>query len=173
MDSYQAECVALESPHWNEPNRRLLHVAMGLVTESTELLNFEGEKNFLEELGDVMWYVAVGCDVLGVTITEAVEQAHDPDDDAPLVRIAVLAGDTIDFLKKQIFYGKPYDPQKVVKNLGEITLMVCTLAEDVDSNLEEIEVLNLAKLHRRYKGGVFGPEAAINRDVKHEMEVYS
>lgn len=59
-------------------NPDLLHAAMGLVTESGELLDalkrraFYGkaldEVNLIEELGDLMWYIAVACEALGTTI---------------------------------------------------------------------------------------------------------
>lgn len=175
MNHYQAECVKLESTSWHEPNRRLLHAAMGLVTEGAELLDYVDDANFLEELGDIMWYVAVGCDVLEVTIHEAVE--HSPGDRLihldPVGRIVLNAGDILDALKKSIFYGRAYDPNRIVALLGEITLCVSELADSIGKTLEDVEVANLAKLHKRYKGGTFSEEAANNRDVKEEMTVYS
>jgi NTP pyrophosphatase (non-canonical NTP hydrolase) len=57
-----------------EANARLLHGAIGLVTESGELIDalkksaFYGRKldkqNLREELGDVMWYLAILLDEL-------------------------------------------------------------------------------------------------------------
>lgn len=59
-------------------NPDLMHAAMGLATESGELLDaikkraFYGkaldEVNLIEELGDLMWYIAVACEALGTTI---------------------------------------------------------------------------------------------------------
>lgn len=55
---------------------RLLHAAMGLCTESGELLDnlkkhfFYGKPidrtNLIEEAGDLLWYVAILADVLGM-----------------------------------------------------------------------------------------------------------
>ncbi len=94
--SYQEEALATESPVDSETceravNRnllRMLHCAMGLSTESGELLDIlkrhvfygkemDGEslKHFAEELGDVLWYVAVGCDLLETDI-DTVMQAN-------------------------------------------------------------------------------------------------
>jgi NTP pyrophosphatase (non-canonical NTP hydrolase) len=63
---------------------RVLHAAMGLCTESGELLDalkknmFYGKEldivNLQEEVGDLFWYIAMLCDALGVTFEEVWEQ---------------------------------------------------------------------------------------------------
>lgn len=65
----------------NEVNPHLIHAAMGLCTEAGELLDaikrraFYGapidEVNVKEELGDLMWYIAVACEAIGITIDDA------------------------------------------------------------------------------------------------------
>lgn len=64
------------------PNLRLLHCALGLFTESSELLlgirrNIGGEAldiiNFGEELGDCHWYAAIGHHESGVSMQAAWE----------------------------------------------------------------------------------------------------
>lgn len=62
------------------PTIRLLHAAMGMVTESAELLDmlkkhlFYGKKldlvNAKEECGDEFWYCALAVDVMKTTINE-------------------------------------------------------------------------------------------------------
>lgn len=62
-------------------DKRIEHAIMGLVTESGELMdvvkktklyNREVDKvNLVEEMGDVMWYLAVMADALGVTFEDA------------------------------------------------------------------------------------------------------
>lgn len=63
---------------------RLLHAAIGICTEVGELQDalkkdFIYRKdydtaNIIEEFGDILWYVAVGLDGLGVTLEEAMEK---------------------------------------------------------------------------------------------------
>jgi NTP pyrophosphatase (non-canonical NTP hydrolase) len=62
------------------PKVRLLHAAIGMGTETGEFQDaikkylFYGTPvdypNLIEELGDLMWYIQVACDVLGVTLGE-------------------------------------------------------------------------------------------------------
>ena len=62
---------------------RLLHAALGLVTESGEIadtmkraLFYEShidETNLIEEAGDVLWYLAVLLDALSSSFDEAME----------------------------------------------------------------------------------------------------
>ena len=62
---------------------RLLHAAMGLVTEAGEFIDMLkkhiyydkplDEVNLIEELGDIMWYFEVACDVLKVEREEVEE----------------------------------------------------------------------------------------------------
>lgn len=58
--------------------RRLLHAAMGMATETGEFMDalkkhvFYGKdldiRNLREELGDIMWYIAIACDALDVEL---------------------------------------------------------------------------------------------------------
>ena len=62
---------------------RLLHAAMGLVTEAGEFIDMLkkhiyydktlDEVNLIEELGDIMWYFEIACDVLKVEREEIEE----------------------------------------------------------------------------------------------------
>ena len=62
---------------------RLLHAAMGITTEAGEFVDplkkhiFYGKEldteNLKEELGDLLWYIGIACDTLGVTVREVME----------------------------------------------------------------------------------------------------
>lgn len=63
---------------------RLIHGAIGLCTETGEIQDalkkhyFYGKPldrvNLAEELGDVMWYIAILCDELGVSLESVMEK---------------------------------------------------------------------------------------------------
>lgn len=90
MENFEKLCTRTESTllplqfpyHLND--NRVLHAAIGLCTETGELLDplkkhlFYGrevdEINLKEEIGDILWYLGILCDALGTTI--AAEQAR-------------------------------------------------------------------------------------------------
>lgn len=69
------DAIRTESPNFFEPNTRILHAAIGCVTESGELLDalkkqiFYGREldivNVKEEAGDILWYLAILFDEIG------------------------------------------------------------------------------------------------------------
>jgi len=69
------DAIRTESPNFYQPNPRILHAAIGLVTESGELIDaikkqtFYGKEldvvNIKEEAGDLLWYLAILFDELG------------------------------------------------------------------------------------------------------------
>jgi NTP pyrophosphatase (non-canonical NTP hydrolase) len=85
---YMRQALKLESNNFAAIRSRLendnllrgLHAAIGLATETGELVDaykkymFYGKQidnvNIVEELGDLMWYLAIACDSVGVTIEE-------------------------------------------------------------------------------------------------------
>lgn len=64
----------------NEDTLRLLHSGLGACTEASELADaikkhvFYGKeldkKNLKEEVGDLMWYIAIACDTLGISLNQ-------------------------------------------------------------------------------------------------------
>jgi NTP pyrophosphatase (non-canonical NTP hydrolase) len=67
-------------PDLDSPTARLLHAAIGLGTESGEMLDaikkhlFYGKPldkvNLIEEMGDLCWYMAIAMDALGTNFHE-------------------------------------------------------------------------------------------------------
>lgn len=71
----------------NTDTVRLLHAMIGLCTESGEIQDqvkkhiFYGKEidktNLVEELGDLMWYIAIAADTLGVSLEEIMQRNND------------------------------------------------------------------------------------------------
>ena len=77
---YEAAAIRTKSPYCNIPPADLLHAVLGIVTEAGELTDAlkrfifyvpndvckVDKTNIAEELGDLMWYIALACNYLGV-----------------------------------------------------------------------------------------------------------
>lgn len=85
MKDYIQNALKTESIHFNVNGReRLLHAGIGLATESGEFLDalkksiFYGKDldtiNLKEELGDVLWYLAIAMDALGTDFETEMEK---------------------------------------------------------------------------------------------------
>jgi NTP pyrophosphatase (non-canonical NTP hydrolase) len=69
------DAIRTESPNFYTPNPRILHAAIGCVTEAGEMIDaikkstYYGRPldttNILEESGDLLWYLAILFDELG------------------------------------------------------------------------------------------------------------
>jgi NTP pyrophosphatase (non-canonical NTP hydrolase) len=74
MKDFIKEAIRTESPNFDCPDPRVLHAAIGLVTESAELIDalkkamYYGKSvditNIKEEAGDILWYLAILFDAL-------------------------------------------------------------------------------------------------------------
>jgi len=75
MSDFIKQAVRTESDKFYEVDTRVLHAAIGCVTESGELIDaikksmFYGKEldlvNIKEEAGDILWYLAILFDTLG------------------------------------------------------------------------------------------------------------
>lgn len=161
MDDYIELAIRTESSNWHQPNTRLLHAFMGLVTEVAEIGNAESQEDLFEEYGDLFWYLAIACDVLGVTF-EDLEGAEIDGTLDPFSAMIVLAAELLDTQKKFIFYGRNYDDMVIISLVGQLYLYVCKELEINDFRLDEVLAANIAKLRKRY-GEKFSSQAANNR----------
>ena len=94
---YVSNAIRTESPNFSlnysteedTPNRmiRILHGALGCVTEAGELADtvketlYYGKQfdrtNAVEEIGDIMWYTAILCSALNVSLEEVMQRNID------------------------------------------------------------------------------------------------
>lgn len=75
--------MAIKERFGKEEIIRLIHASQGMQTESAEFTDvlkkylFYGKEtdrtNMAEEIGDIMWYVAIACDALGVDLEEVMK----------------------------------------------------------------------------------------------------
>ena len=63
------------------------------------------------------------------------------------------AGETGDLLKKHLFHGHEFDREKFKKELSDVYFYLAEACSALDTTLNEIAMLNIAKLSARYPGG--------------------
>lgn len=72
------------------------------------------------------------------------------------------AGEVTDLIKKELFHGHKEEPEKVLKELGDVLHYLSGLATMYGYTLDEVARTNIKKLSERYADG-FSKEASINR----------
>jgi len=151
----------------------LLHATMGILTEVEELLdNHLGEIdkiNVLEEIGDVVWYLAIIGREYNMDFPTDLPLSHE-DPMKIVVSIIKQTCKLLDMLKKKLYYNKPINDE----SFKQISTLVMVLTQSY-MNYYNIDIkgsfdINISKLKARY-GEKFSSERAINRDLKVERKI--
>lgn len=154
-----------------------VHAAMGAVTEVGELFdNFKRHRfykkdldvvNFKEEIGDVMWYVALAFHTVGIECP-VVAPELDPQFKNEDYILAQLQRSASSFSFISLINFEEWNEDNVA-HYGMSTLKYLrALAELYSFSLEEAADINIEKLRKRYPDN-FTLEHAINRDVANEL----
>ena len=148
---------------------RLNHVALGLQTEFAELLSagvtdkltIHEHRN--EELGDLSWYTAIGCDELKPQLWA--DSHPTPDDGLPVLehRLLIAIGDFADCVKRGLYYGK-FNEAKAAMTLATIHARIKALNW---TGFDTVLYQNIAKLKKRFPDK-FDAEKAEVRDLTAE-----
>ncbi len=180
------------------PAMMFTHAMLGVATEMTELDLAKDEANFVEELGDLLFFTAAGLQALEALhiadsdtgdLTLRVFRECTKDADALGLRnpkrsdhTRALLTPLLDSAKRWMAYDKaptPKDVDQIAAVLGILLVHasshpaygfdIYSRSDLANANLIKVVRGNVAKLRHRYKGG-FSTEAAVNRDVVGEMD---
>lgn len=77
--------------------------------------------------------------------------------------LAGEAGEVVDELKKVHFHDKPYDRDKLLRELGDVLWYLAELATAHELSLQDVAHANLEKLRKRHGGETFKPHAEQDR----------
>lgn len=178
-------------------NARFTHGAEGLVTEVGEIQEAldayeqSGEYdyvNLIEEAGDVIWYLAIVIDSLGLKFVdlkhkhwELLAGCHKERANSKMIQ---ASAQILNKNKRTVFYGKPLETDDLEVYLKQLLHALYYFCEDVKEGLELGDVgertgieVAIDKVTRkltgekgRYKDG-FSQEEAYNRDLDNEREI--
>ena len=68
-------------------------------------------------------------------------------------------------VKKCMYQGHPWQPSKIIEELGDVLWYVALMADLMNVPLEYVMQANIEKLERRYPDG-FSSEASVNREER-------
>lgn len=142
---------------------RTLHSIIGIAGEIDELstaVNKNDKVNALEELGDILWYLAI------------LQSELDFISNHTLVKDMTLKYnlDGLDLTKKTMFYGKPLDKVAICNYAMSIYLLVNNSIKKYGSNMGTVLDTNINKLKIRYPDK-FDDIKSIERDLVTERKV--
>lgn len=160
----RTEC-AYEAPvaRINPSVARLLHGALGLADEAAELAVAKGNNNLIEELGDLMWFVAIIADEIkfvpdyrSVGFGGAVAIHH-------------AVGTISSKVKAHVFYGRKLDDVAIASSLQTIVDFVNFVSGFAGVDMRVVTKGNIQKLQVRYPQA-FTEDKANNRDTDAEAQ---
>lgn len=191
---YQRMALRTESSHYTATTKqmRLLHSAIGIGTETAEF--FEGvigntdpdPINMCEEGGDLQWYIAIACEVLGWQMHQLAALANEnvlkkqqqakldkellPEDSPEKLGAGLVsvAGQVLDVVKRHVFYGLRLDEEKLETLCVRLLEHCIWIADHCDITLDTMQRKNILKLLRRYPGKFNSADAA-NRNTIAEI----
>jgi NTP pyrophosphatase (non-canonical NTP hydrolase) len=183
LRNYQQLAMQTKSPHAGENEKvspDLIHAVLGLCDESYELLSATpGGANEIEELGDLLWFVALLNESMDwdVDIWLAYKEEKIPMPFTPTPLQCMGAASAIaGLVKKPYAYGDKRDIPfiEVFNKTLLIIAIVEAIAKEQGVTLEEVQEANIAKLHgNRYTGGKFDQTAEVERDNETEIQAVS
>ena len=202
FENYADFVAKLASPLSTQDfNAKFATAALGLSGEIGEIaelvlegnansnyLNDEQVNKLVDELGDIVWYVAFASVHVvetpfkqlwdEVVSTPRAASNHSKQNRAYAkdyyMLLAISCGSFADSIKKILFHGKPYNPeqkQKLVQYLTDILFIVNEFVNTVcEVEFEVILKTNVEKLSERYKSLKFTKEEFMEKEAKKEVD---
>lgn len=145
----------------------LLHAALGIASETIEVMLAIDPTEILAELGDLCWFIALAGRELGF---DPFDPAHR--DQGLSNHILLSAANAfVSGVKAAYAYGKPLDVARLRTLLVTLVALVenYLLLRGGDTRLEQLLAANIAKLQARFPDR-FEAARAIQRDAAAERE---
>ena len=76
------------------------------------------------------------------------------------------SGEVIDIVKKHLAQGHELDKDKIAKELGDVAWYLAEVAYALDLKLEDVLVMNIKKLKKRFPNGFNVEDSIIRKDMK-------
>lgn len=168
LSEYQALALRTEKP-LPTPHARMVHALLGLITETGEIctevkrmaiyekpLDDARRNHIAEEIGDVMWYLAIAGDAIGSSVFSFPVNLEVPEDlcfsHISLAMSSDIGGlvDAVMFAEDGCDSDSVSNPAEVRERLTMVYANLGTLAAMIGVSIEQIAGENIAKLQERF-----------------------
>lgn len=166
-----------------ELNDRLVHSVIWMQTEVWEIfealfinisdLDNVDKVNLLEEIWDIMWYLAIWADNVWLDSLEFWNYSNEykfSSIDEYAYKLNEICIYLLDSTKKSLLYRKEFDLDLFKQRLISVFSIVWNYVEFLWWDLEQICITNIEKLKHRYPEK-FTTEKAVNRDLDTERKI--
>lgn len=173
MDFNEYQYLAMRTSP--DDHDRILNGCLGLIGESGEIVDIVKKHMFqstagtplptdklIEEMGDVMWYVAETVTGLGYTLKHALGTHRTPNVAGKdklhecVATIACTAACTF----TNFYLGK--SNEEILERIADIYKALCVTCLVLGTTIDHVMDRNIEKLRKRYPDG-FDPERSMNR----------
>lgn len=149
-----------------------MHAAVGIAGEVKELLCAENRDNFVEECGDLEFYLCALQQSVPDLAWDSVDLAtlRPSTFQALQVDLQNASGDLLDIIKKGWVYNRPIDDSDLLDVYEKIRAALTNLYDFINVDTPTIQLCNKEKLigpNGRYKGMAYSDEAAQARADKY------
>lgn len=186
LDKYQRQAERTAKQLGSIP-LNLMHASLGMCTELGEFVDpiAQGEVEVLrerctEELGDLIWYVALAAGSLGEPLSRIAaeafaEQRFDNTLQVGILSLTTAIGDFTTDVKRMVIYEAPFDANRrdtMRHHLAMVLLHARACADKLEVNFDYALTKNLSKLRERFPDR-YSNEAAEARADKGGLDAHS
>ncbi len=184
LAQYQKLALSTRAPT-NSLLEDAIHAGYGMITETAEIMdNYKKHiyykkpldmVNLVEELGDLLWYVALGAYSLGLTLQVPEEKKNDFPKGLSLSNHAAigqilckLIGSSTEFYTVCILSDEDYKEDYLDYEISRLVRNIDIMAKVCNTDIIKIATMNIEKLRKRYPEG-FSENNALVRNTTNEL----
>ena len=148
-NDYQIEATRT-LPDLGNDKLNLAHMVLGMNTEAASELQdaLDDSVNFMEEIGDILWYFSNYCYFRGLLLGLFFD--NKPDFEVPVKSIEYNIANLQDLVKKYLAYGKSMNRSEEIMELKQIAAHLFFYIEGTNYSLSDIFQKNINKLRVRF-----------------------
>ena len=109
---------------------------------------------FLEEIGDIFWYIAIGFNELygdkipDFNIENYINVADNYSNERFMLKLNILSGELLDLSKKTMFYGKVLNRDKIREIISQLFVVLLSFSYKLTDNLKAWESITMTNIEK-------------------------